>query len=87
MAAPMMAICGVIGFNSMWNELPFAMLLMQDQKLRTLMQGLAVMGGEYGLLDPIQAAALLVAAGPPILVYIAFQKHVTLGAFAGAVKG
>ena len=52
LAAPMIATIAIIGFQSMWNELPFSLLILQDQGSRTLTLGIAMMRGEYGLRVP-----------------------------------
>ncbi len=59
MAMPMVATISIIGFQSMWNELPFSMLILQQESLRTLTVGIAVLRGEYGLRVPILSAALV----------------------------
>jgi ABC-type glycerol-3-phosphate transport system permease component len=71
----------------MWNELPFSLLILQDQSMRTLTLGIAMMRGEYGLRVPIQSAALVIAMAVPLIIFLTFQRHVNLGIIAGAVKG
>lgn len=84
---PMIATITVIGFNAMWNELPFSLLLLQTRELRTFIQGIAMMQGEYGLSMPILASALTLAAVIPLIVFLFFQRYIRLGANAGSVKG
>ncbi len=86
-AAPMIATIAIIGFQSMWNELPFSLLILQDQSRRTLTLGVAMMRGEYGLRVPIQSAALVIAMAVPLIVFLIFQRRVTIGVTAGALKG
>ncbi len=87
MALPMVATIAIIGFQSMWNELPFSMLIMTKEALRTVTVGIAVLRGQYGLRVPILSAALVLAMAIPLLVFIVFQRRVTLGVTAGALKG
>jgi raffinose/stachyose/melibiose transport system permease protein len=87
MAMPMVATLAIIGFQSMWNELPFSMLILQQEATRTLTVGIAVMRGQYGLRVPILSAALVIAMALPLLVFLIFQRYITLGVTAGAVKG
>jgi raffinose/stachyose/melibiose transport system permease protein len=87
MATPMMATLAIIGFQSMWNELPFSMLILQQESLRTLTVGIAVLRGEYGLRVPILSAALAIAMVVPLFIFLLFQRYITLGVTAGAVKG
>lgn len=86
-AMPMIATIAIIGFQSMWNELPFSLLILQDQSSRTLTLGIAMMRGEFGLGVPILSAALVIAMAVPLIVFLVFQRHVTLGVTAGAIKG
>ena len=87
MAIPMVATVSIIGFQSMWNELPFSMLILQQESLRTLTVGIAVMRGQYGLRVPILSAALVIAMVMPIFIFLLFQRRITLGVTAGALKG
>lgn len=87
LALPMIATIAIIGFQSMWNELPFSMLILQKESLRTVTVGIAVLRGQYGLRVPILSAALVIAMVVPMLIFILFQRYITLGATAGAVKG
>lgn len=87
MAMPMVATLAIIGFQSMWNELPFSMLILQRESLRTVTVGIAVLRGQYGLRVPILSAALVIAMVIPLFIFLLFQRHITLGVTAGAVKG
>jgi raffinose/stachyose/melibiose transport system permease protein len=87
LAAPMIATVAIIGFQSMWNELPFSLLIQQDQGSRTITLGIAMMRGEFGLRVPILSAALVIAMAVPLVMFLIFQRRVTLGVTAGAIKG
>ncbi len=87
LAAPMIATIAIIGFQSMWNELPFSLLILQDQSSRTLTLGIAMMRGEYGLRVPILSAAVVIAMAVPLVIFLIFQRRITLGVTAGALKG
>jgi ABC-type glycerol-3-phosphate transport system permease component len=86
-AKPMIGTLGIIGALAMWNELPFSMLILQRQELRTLTLGIALMQGEFGLPTPVLSAAVLVTSGVPLILYIVFQNYITMGSVAGSVKG
>lgn len=86
-AKPMIGTLGIIGALAMWNELPFSMLILQKQDLRTLTLGIAIFQGEFGLPIPVLTAAVLVTSGVPLLLYIIFQNYITMGSTAGSVKG
>ena len=86
-AAPMIGTISIIGLLTMWNELPFSLLLLQDNTLRTMTLSVAMLQGEYGLNTPSLTAILVLTALVPILLFLFFQKYVTQGATAGALKG
>jgi len=86
LALPMVATIAIIGFQSMWNELPFSLLILQNATSRTLTLGIAMMRGEFGLRVPIQSAALVIAMVVPLVIFLIFQRYVTLGVTAGAIK-
>jgi ABC-type glycerol-3-phosphate transport system permease component len=87
LALPMVATISIIGFQSMWGELPFSMLILQNEALRTVTVGIAVLRGEYGLGVPILCAALVIAMVVPLAIFLLFQRRITLGVTAGAIKG
>jgi ABC-type glycerol-3-phosphate transport system permease component len=86
-AKPMLVIIIIIGTQSMWNELPFSLLLLQTEGLRTITQGIGMLQGQYGLDDTILSAAILSASLVPLLLFAFFQRQITMGAYGGAVKG
>jgi ABC-type glycerol-3-phosphate transport system permease component len=87
LAMPMIATIAIIGFQSMWNELPFSLLILQNPASRTLTLGIALMRGEYGIGVPALSAALVIAMAVPLVMFLIFQRRITLGVTAGAVKG
>lgn len=86
-AKPMIIIIVVIGTQSMWNELPFSLLLLQTEHLRTITQGLGMLQGQYGLDDTTLSASILSASLVPLLLFVFFQRQITMGSYSGAVKG
>ncbi len=87
-AKPMLATVSIIGFLSMWNELPFSMLLLQKNAVRTFVLGIAMLKGEYsGNVVPILSTAVIIGCLVPLAVFLFFQRYITGGALAGSVKG
>jgi ABC-type glycerol-3-phosphate transport system permease component len=86
-AKPMLGTIGVIGTLSMWNELPFAGLILQRDGLRTLTVGIALLRGEYGLPIPVLSAAVIISSFIPMVCYLLFQNFIALDVTAGSVKG
>lgn len=85
-AQPMLVVITIIGTQSMWNELPFSMLLLQNADMRTITHSLGMLKGQYGLKDPILMAVILCAASVPVLLFLFFQKQITMGSYSGAIK-
>jgi ABC-type glycerol-3-phosphate transport system permease component len=46
-----------------------------------------MMRGEYGIGVPALSAALVIAMAVPLVMFLIFQRRVTLGVTAGAIKG
>lgn len=84
---PMIATVSIIGFTSFWNELPFSVLLLQHQDIKTLVLGVALMRGEYGMATTYLAAAVVIGIIVPLSLFLFFQRKIDGGATAGAVKG
>ena len=86
-AKPMLGTIGVIGTLSMWNELPFASLILQRDNLRTLTVGIALLQGEFGLPVPVLSSAVIVSSFIPMVSYFFFQNFIALDVTAGSIKG
>jgi len=84
---PMVATVSIVAFTAFWNELPFSVLLLQKREIKTLVLGVALMRGEYGLPTTSLAASVVIAMILPLSVFLFFQRKVDGGATAGAVKG
>ena len=84
---PMVATVSIVAFNSFWNELPFSVLLLQKNTIKTIILGVALMRGEYGIPVPTLSAAIVIAMIIPLSVFLFFQKEVAGGATIGAIKG
>lgn len=83
---PMVGIILIIGFQSMWNELIFSLLLLQKDAIRTITLGIGMMQGQYGLDATRLTAAIMAASFVPLLLFLFFQRFISMGAFAGSVK-
>jgi ABC-type glycerol-3-phosphate transport system permease component len=73
-----------------WNELLFALLIMQNPDRRLLTAGLALLNSNPALGGSVQipviAAALLMAALPPFLLFVIFNRSLVEGLTAGALR-
>ncbi len=85
-AMPALVTLGIFNFLWMWNELLFALLILQNDEVRTLMVGVANLRGQYTTNIPLLSAGLFLAATPVLLVFMVFQTKLSKGMTMGAVK-
>ena len=83
------AIATVIVFNALyiWNEYPFASIMLNDSANYTLSRGIAFLRGRYSVDYAGIAAYSVMIIVPELILYIIFQRNVMEGMTAGAVKG
>ncbi len=87
LARPAVLTLVVLVFMWTWNEFLLALVMIQDETMRTLPVGLAFFQGRYSANIPLMAAGALIVAGPILLVYIVFQRYFIRGMLGGSVKG
>ena len=71
----------------MWNEFTYSLILLSDERLKTISVGLTIFKGQYSTDYPQMMAAMFMAILPAIILYFAFSKQIIKGMVAGAVKG
>ncbi|WP_372635220.1 carbohydrate ABC transporter permease [Cohnella sp.] len=86
---PGLVSVSIITVLNIWNEYIFALVLVNDPTKYTIPVAIAVMQSEmqYRTEWGPLFAALLVSMGPVLLFYMIFQRKITGGITAGAVKG
>lgn len=87
-ARPAIAAVGIYTFIEAWNEFFIALIMISNDKMRTLPVGLAVfndssMGISWGEL----MASSMTATVPAVIVFLFMQRHIVAGLTGGAVKG
>jgi raffinose/stachyose/melibiose transport system permease protein len=87
MTKPAIATVGIFTLLGSWNGFLFPLTLLQESNMYTLPVGLATIGTQYFNNYPAQAAAMLLAGLPLILLYARFNKLVIRGMIDGALKG
>jgi multiple sugar transport system permease protein len=70
-----------------WNEFIFVMTLIQDDALRTIPVGIAMMKGETTYQWNMMMAMSLIGTLPVLLFYLIGQKYFISGLSDGSVKG
>jgi len=87
MCRPILSTCVIISFLNIWNEFPFALILINTQELKTVPVGLTNFVGQYTVDYPQLMAGINVSILPVIVVYLLLYKRIIQGMVAGAVKG
>ena len=81
------AALSVLEFTWIWNDLLWALILLQSDKLKPVTLGLANMQGQYVTNYNMIAAGSIIAAAVPLAVFLLFQRYFIDGMTVGAVKG
>lgn len=84
---PALAAMATLLFTFMYNDFFWALILMKSGDKRPIVSALNNLQGAFFTNYNVVAAGALLAAVPPILVYIALQKHFVRGLTLGATKG
>lgn len=89
LAKPGLIAAGIFNFFGIWNEYPLALVIINSTELRTLPLGIAnlVMQQQYETDWGALFASLVIVMIPTLLVYLFFQRQITEGLTAGALKG
>ncbi len=87
LSLPAIAVVAVFSFTQSWNEFLYAIVFTNSIQVRTVTAGLTQMFGEDVFFwGPMMAGAIL-AALPPVILYMAAQRLVIRGLTIGGVKG
>lgn len=87
MTKPALATVVILNFINNWNEFSFALVLINDETLKTLPLGLANFAGQFTTNYGAQMAGLSIAIIPTVVIYLLLEEHLVKGMTAGAVKG
>ena len=89
LAKPGLIAAGIFNFFGIWNEYPLALVLIGDKDLYTLPLGVAKLQNvmQYSTDWGALFAGLVIIVVPTLIVYMIFQRQITEGLTAGAVKG
>lgn len=88
-AKPGLIAAGIFNFFGIWNEYPLALVIISSSDLRTLPLGIAnlQMVQQYHTDWGKLLAGLVIVMIPILIVYLFFQRQITEGLTAGALKG
>lgn len=87
LCTPILTTIAILQFFQKWNEFPFALVLVNSEKLKTIPIGLLNFSSQFSTNYPMKMAALTLAMLPVITMYLAFNKKIIEGMTAGAIKG
>ena len=84
---PIMATVIILAFMHVWNEFPFAQILISSKALKTVPVGLTYFTTDHSTDYTQLMAGLAMATLPVILLYLAFYNKIMEGMMAGSIKG
>ncbi len=83
---PTLVTAAIINFISYWNELLYAMIILQDERIRTITVSIVSLTNKFGSNMPLLYAGLLLSAIPVIILYLIAQKQIIKGVSSGSLK-
>jgi multiple sugar transport system permease protein len=83
---PTLAVLGVQTFLTTWNSFLFPKILVNSNEMYTLPVGLALMQDPRSSDWPMTMAGSVLASIPVIIFFLIFQRRITEGITAGALK-
>jgi multiple sugar transport system permease protein len=76
---PALAAVAVLIFTFVWNDYFWSLVLVQSDAIRPLTPGIQSLRGMWQTAWPLVAAASLLAAIPPVLLFFVMQRHLVAG--------
>ncbi len=86
-SGPGIAAVGMYAFIRSWNELLFALVLLQGKEMQTLPLGLTNFMEEFSFRWDLLMAGSSITTVPVLFFFLFMQKFIVQGLTAGAVKG
>jgi multiple sugar transport system permease protein len=77
----------LLGFLIAWDEFLYALIFTSTTNAKTIPVAIAEFTGRFTTDFGLQAAGGVLAALPPVLIALAFQRYIVGGLATGAVKG
>jgi multiple sugar transport system permease protein len=87
LARPGLLSTALFAFLIAWDEFLYALIFTSTNASKTIPVAIAEFTGRYTTDFGLQAAGGILAAVPPVLIAVAFQRYIVGGLSAGAVKG
>jgi multiple sugar transport system permease protein len=87
LARPGLLSTMLFAFLIAWDEFLYALIFTSTNASKTIPVAIAEFTGRYTTDFGLQAAGGILAAVPPVLIAVVFQRYIVGGLSAGAVKG
>jgi ABC-type glycerol-3-phosphate transport system permease component len=87
LARPSIGTVVVLNFMWVWNDFIYPLVYVDSADRYTIPLGILQYQSRLGVQWGTQMAALSVAAGVPLIVYLIFQRQFIRGVLAGSLKG
>ncbi|MBN1412073.1 MAG: carbohydrate ABC transporter permease [Spirochaetales bacterium] len=87
MCMPVVMTVAILTILGCWNEFILVFILTSSESTRSLPVGIYAFSGPLAIEYGLQFAALVIGAAPMILFYAFFNRQITKGFAAGAIKG
>jgi multiple sugar transport system permease protein len=84
---PALAALAILIFTFIWNDYFWAIVLTQSDAVKPVTAGLNNLRGEWVSAWNLVAAATIMVAVPPVVMFFLMQRHFIAGLTMGAVKG
>ncbi len=84
---PALAALAILIFTFVWNDYFWAIVLTQSDSVKPVTAGLNNLRGEWVSAWNLVAAATIMVAIPPVVMFFLMQRHFIAGLTMGAVKG
>jgi raffinose/stachyose/melibiose transport system permease protein len=81
-----LASVSIVNVVGVWSELLFAFVLMTKENMKTLTVGILSFQGEHSVDLGLLFAGLTIATVPTLLFFLIFQRQITKGMTAGAIR-
>jgi ABC-type glycerol-3-phosphate transport system permease component len=86
MIIPGIVTITIFNVTTWWNDLLIPLIFLQSDTNKTMTAAVATIVGRYSTDYPQLMTGLLMAALPPVLIYIFLQSYIRRGIVMGAVK-
>lgn len=84
---PALAALATLEFTWIFNDFLWALILVQNDKLKPVTTGLAALRGQYVMDWTVIISGSLIATLPTVLVFLFLQRYFIAGLTLGATKG